>query len=353
MAHCSLPPALCSWRMYAADPTMHVLPVGRRRQAAQPRLRDRHPARTGPPTATPSTASRSRATPSPRRRKDMKSRHQGQFWIGGYEKHGDKPTGHAHVSARSRSRTRGPASSSAAGRTPTTVRRARRARTAATSSRAPAAWPRKTCAAWSSISRSTRARRSSSALVDRHTGHWGHVNFDDFRFHADEAGRAAAAGRANRLAGRPDEFKYAGLPPEKAAAAMTVPEGFTRHAVRRRAGRAPADRVLPRRPRPAVGRRGVHATRSATVDGPLCRTAKAGDRILIFEDTDGDGKFDKRTVFMEGLNLVSGIEVGFGGVWVGAAPYLLFIPTTTATTSRTASRRSCSTAGATRTRTRR
>ena len=23
----------------------------------------------------------------------MKSRHQGQFWIGGYEKHGDKPTG--------------------------------------------------------------------------------------------------------------------------------------------------------------------------------------------------------------------------------------------------------------------
>ena len=53
------------------------------------------------------------------------------------------------------------------------------------------------------------------------------------------------------------------------------------------------------------------------------------DKILIFEDTDGDGKFDKRTVFMEGLNLVSGIEVGFGGgVWVGAAPYLMFIPVT-------------------------
>ena len=51
-----------------------------------------------------------------------------------------------------------------------------------------------------------------------------------------------------------------------------------------------------------------------------------GDRILIFEDTDGDGQFDKRTVFTEGLNLVSGLEVGFGGVWVGAAPYLLFIP---------------------------
>src|SRR5690625_7828930 len=29
---------------------------------------------------------------------------------------------------------------------------------------------------------------------------------------------------------------------------------------------------------------------------------------------------------MEGLNLVSAMEVGFGGVWVGAAPYLMFIP---------------------------
>ena len=56
------------------------------------------------------------------------------------------------------------------------------------------------------------------------------------------------------------------------------------------------------------------------------RRDKGRDRILIFEDTDGDGKFDKRTVFAEGLNLVSGLEVGFGGVWVGAAPYLLFIP---------------------------
>ena len=31
-------------------------------------------------------------------------------------------------------------------------------------------------------------------------------------------------------------------------------------------------------------------------------------------------------MFIEGLNLVSGLEVGFGGVWVGAAPYLMFIP---------------------------
>lgn len=52
------------------------------------------------------------------------------------------------------------------------------------------------------------------------------------------------------------------------------------------------------------------------------------DRILVFEDTDGDGKFNRRTVFMENLNFVSGIEVGFGGVWIGAAPYLMFVPIT-------------------------
>jgi putative membrane-bound dehydrogenase-like protein len=50
------------------------------------------------------------------------------------------------------------------------------------------------------------------------------------------------------------------------------------------------------------------------------------DRILIFEDADGDGSFETRKVFIEGLNLVSGIEVGFGGVYVGAAPYLMHIP---------------------------
>ncbi len=50
------------------------------------------------------------------------------------------------------------------------------------------------------------------------------------------------------------------------------------------------------------------------------------DRILILEDQDGDGVFETKKVFADKLNLVSGLEVGFGGVWVGAAPDLLFIP---------------------------
>ncbi|MDH3585169.1 MAG: hypothetical protein OER86_13240 [Phycisphaerae bacterium] len=54
--------------------------------------------------------------------------------------------------------------------------------------------------------------------------------------------------------------------------------------------------------------------------------AEGRDRILILEDTDGDGRFDKRKVFWDKGNFVSGIQVGFGGVWVGTPPHLLFIP---------------------------
>lgn len=55
--------------------------------------------------------------------------------------------------------------------------------------------------------------------------------------------------------------------------------------------------------------------------------SNAGDsRILILEDTDRDGVADKRTVFMEGLAFPAALAVGFGGVYVGAPPNLLFIP---------------------------
>src|ERR1051325_6594810 len=54
---------------------------------------------------------------------------------------------------------------------------------------------------------------------------------------------------------------------------------------------------------------------------------KAGkDRIVILEDTDGDGVHDKRTVFANNDAVLAGIQYGFGGVWVCATPNLLFIP---------------------------
>ena len=53
---------------------------------------------------------------------------------------------------------------------------------------------------------------------------------------------------------------------------------------------------------------------------------KLNDRIVILEDTNGDGKFDKRTVFWDKASKLTSIEIGFGGVWALCAPDLLFIP---------------------------
>ncbi|MDR3635254.1 MAG: c-type cytochrome [Isosphaeraceae bacterium] len=53
---------------------------------------------------------------------------------------------------------------------------------------------------------------------------------------------------------------------------------------------------------------------------------KEKDRVVIFEDTDGDGHFDRRKVFWDQGNTVTGIALGFGGVWLCATPNLLFIP---------------------------
>jgi putative membrane-bound dehydrogenase-like protein len=55
---------------------------------------------------------------------------------------------------------------------------------------------------------------------------------------------------------------------------------------------------------------------------------KPRDRIKILEDTDGDGRADKVTVFADGLNLATGLQLGYGGVFVGQAPDLLFLEDT-------------------------
>lgn len=48
------------------------------------------------------------------------------------------------------------------------------------------------------------------------------------------------------------------------------------------------------------------------------------DRVVILEDTDNDGKADKRTVFVEGLSLATAVLCGYDGVFVGQAPNLFF-----------------------------
>ncbi len=54
--------------------------------------------------------------------------------------------------------------------------------------------------------------------------------------------------------------------------------------------------------------------------------SQESDRIVIYTDKDGDGRFDERKVFYAKGHRLSGIAVGFGGVWVCSAPELLFIP---------------------------
>ncbi|QDU96117.1 PVC-type heme-binding CxxCH protein [Lignipirellula cremea] len=107
--------------------------------------------------------------------------------------------------------------------------------------------------------------------------------------------------------------------PEEAAANMTAPDGF--HVI------------------PFAGEPDVRQPNAFCIDdrgrlwvGENYTYTKYGwspdkrDRILIFEDTDGDGRFDTRKVFTEDITYVSGLEVGYGGVWVGSVPNLLFIP---------------------------
>ncbi|MCC7338283.1 MAG: dehydrogenase [Pirellulaceae bacterium] len=115
-----------------------------------------------------------------------------------------------------------------------------------------------------------------------------------------------------------DEYPHQGLDAAAAAAAMRVPEGFQVSVCAAEPDvKQPIAMALDERGRTWIAEAYEYPQRAAGDQGR--------DRILVFEDTTGDGHFDSRKVFAEGLNLVSGLEVGFGGVWVGAAPYFMFI----------------------------
>ena len=108
------------------------------------------------------------------------------------------------------------------------------------------------------------------------------------------------------------------LPPLEAAATMQVPEGFK---VTLFAGEPDVQQPIGF----CIDDRGRLWVAEA-YSYPDHTDQPGKDRILIFEDTDNDGVHDKRTVFYDKLNYVSGIEVGFGGAWVMSPPYFYFIP---------------------------
>ena len=149
---------------------------------------------------------------------------------------------------------------------------------------------------------------------------WAHINFDDFRFYDSRPAFANEIVPSDVSTLPPmDVLPYAGLSGEAAAKAMSLPPGFSVTLAA-----SEPDIVKPIAfTMDDRGRLWVVESHTYPIRAP---EGQGQDRILIFEDTDGDGRLDSRKVFIENLNLVSGIEIGFGGVWVGAAPYLMFIP---------------------------
>jgi putative membrane-bound dehydrogenase-like protein len=258
------------------------------------------------------------------RRGDMKSGHQGRFWIGGFERHGDRPVGRLEsapfkvthtfasflVGGGPNDRTRVELVLKETGEVVFTTTGDER----------------------EDLERVVvdlfqhRGKEIFIRLVDQHPGHWGHLNFDDFRFHER---RPQFPGRRRRPP--PDVFQHAGLPGDEAARVMTVPKNFrVICAAKEPDVRQPIAMAFDARGRLWVLENFTYPRKSTApmyvADPKSPPKLKGQDRILIFEDTDGDHTYDKRTVFFTGLEMVSGIELGFGGVYVGAAPYLLFIP---------------------------
>lgn len=62
------------------------------------------------------------------------------------------------------------------------------------------------------------------------------------------------------------------------------------------------------------------------VPQPPPNGVKGADKVVVFEDSDGDGAFDKHKTVIEGLNIATAAIKGAGGIWVMNAPYLLFYP---------------------------
>src|SRR5262249_21409360 len=119
-----------------------------------------------------------------KRRGDMKSGHQGEYWIGGYEKLGDKATGtltsvafkvthpwpsvllgggkHVDTCVEILLQPRNEVIYQVSGLDDETMKRV-------------------------AVDLTKHAGKETQIrLVDRQTGGWGHINFDDFRFHAEK-----------------------------------------------------------------------------------------------------------------------------------------------------------------------
>ena len=263
-------------------------------------------------------------------RKRGNSLHQGKFWLGGYERLLDKPTGTLTSAMFRATQPWAGLRIGGGGHRETRVELVLREGDKVV---------------WSGSGRNLetlepvaidlrphQGKELYVRVVDEHTGHWGHINFDDFRLYAErpsfpdrEAARSISGGAQAKpstpaaVADAIDQFKFNGLSPAAAAKAMTLPDGFQATLF---AGEPDVQQPIAMA-LDDLGRLWVAEAYSYPIK---VKPDEARDRILIFEDADGDGHFDSRKVFLDKLNLVSGLELGFGGVYIGAAPEFLFVP---------------------------
>src|SRR5829696_3533602 len=98
--------------------------------------------------------------------------------------------------------------------------------------------------------------------------------------------------------------------PEQAAASVTVPEGFRVSLFAAEPDvRQPIALTTDARGRLWVSENDTYAETAVNFD------LSQRDRIVILEDADHDGRFDRRKVFWDGARRLTSVEVGFGGVW--------------------------------------
>jgi len=108
---------------------------------------------------------------------------------------------------------------------------------------------------------------------------------------------------------------------EEAAAGIVLPPGFRAEVFAAEPDvRQPIAMTTDARGRLWVAENYTYAER------PLRWESRLRDRIVIFEDRNGDGRAEAGKVFWDEGRQLTSVEVGFGGVWALCPPQLLFIP---------------------------
>src|SRR5262249_46083274 len=116
---------------------------------------------------------------------------------------------------------------------------------------------------------------------------------------------------------RQDQLPNDPYEPAEALKRMTVPEGFSVELV------ASEPSIINPIAMTFDDRGRIWITES--IEYPRKSAGVGRDRVKFLEGTDVNGHAAKVSVFADGLNIPTGVAVGYGGVWVLKPPALLFM----------------------------